>query len=1150
MTTRVGILTHPGLDRTYRSDATNYLTSIDQSTLVNRRDYILQTAAALGVSAGAIAGGLAEEAHGYFGNQTLNDTLDRIALDEISLAGWPGNSTHEEWLADYDEHKDDLDHSPRNGFFGSIQEAVNKVSNPIFVDMGVGNFKIGIAIRLMQEYEQQYSLSDDPLGLIENGYHQDYAMLAADLANDRNGIQAKFWGLMIQEAQEWFEDKAQYMRPDYWESLPQEYKDALYITYANFGRDFMQSKFDALKPGEYYEPGQGRGTAGGIAHLANAGAIGGAMGIAGYGDAVFTIPAPDVLIDAAKDDSEIGVAFRYALVNLRHEVLTEMDYSLYTDQLRLENFSEQYLEDRARLLALSNFLDDKDEDNDSDYLPGYYEDKASGLVIDNGGDIGYLFAKENGAVDGAGREDHLYGSTGSELLSGFGGNDYLEGGAGDDDLYGDDGIDTAGYESSDDAVTVTLLTGQGRGGHAEGDWLYDIENLIGSRFDDLLEGGEAANRLDGGAGNDTLIGGGGGDALVGGEGDDTASYETSLASVSVNLGTGTATGGDAAGDAFDSIEHLTGSNFNDTLAGTGNGSVLTGLNGDDTYVVTHADDRVIEAENGGNDTIKIGVSHTLAEDQHIENLTLTGTDDIDGVGNNLDNRIQGNSGDNILQGMAGDDILLSPGGNNTLEGGKGNDILVTADSEAGLQTSSSNYIRGDWNVQEIRGGSGDDDLFAEKMFAAERTFVYGKGHGNDVLFVIGGYGTNQNGSGLAGTTILLEGLTRDDVEFFRPETFAQNEYAFELFQTTYGVKHFPVLMRIKETGETLFIPFSNYRDSLNNDSLWADWEFKFADGETLNAESLLTNEAIRDDQLILSYYWQAKYQRLEQAEQRVSGETQQIAGVYDSDFNYPFFPTAGEYLDAVNATGTTGNDRLSGSIIDDHLSGGAGDDLLMGAMGADTLRGGADNDRLFGDDGVDTIDGGSGDDLLGGGRDVDILTGGEGADRFVFSPGDGYDVITDAGSEDKILIYGTSAADDRVNLEDLYKDREGDDLHLIYGKNDRITLQGWFSGNRIGTVEVYAEESETPYFTLTADEVEALNHAPEITVEIPDQTAMEDDFFEYTIPAAAFIDHDPDDADQLLLSADLGAGQPLPEWLNFDPETGVLSGTPGNDDVN
>lgn len=563
--------------------------------------------------------------------------------------------------------------------------------------------------------------------------------------------------------------------------------------------------------------------------------------------------------------------------------------------------------------------------------------------------------------------------------------------------------------------------------------------------------------------------------------------------MSVDLGKGIATGGDAAGDTFDSIEHLTGSNSNDTLTGMGNGSVLTGLTGDDTYIVTHADDQVIEAENGGNDTIKTGISYTLTEDQHIENLTLTGMDDIDGTGNDQENRIQGNSGDNLLKGLGGNDILLAPGGNDTLEGGKGNDILVVADSEAGLRASSS-YIRGDWNVQEIRGGSGDDDLFGEKLLGAERTFVYGKGHGNDVLFVIGGYGTNQQNSGMTGTTILLEGLTLEDVEFFRPETFTQTQYEFELFQRTYGVKHFPVLMRIKETGETLFMPFSNYRDSLDNLNLWADWEFKFADGETINAGSLLANGAIQDDQLILSYYWQAKYVRLPEAEQRVSGGTERIAGISGSDFNYPFFPTAAEYLDAVNATGTGGNDRLSGSIVNDRLSGGGGNDLLMGAMGDDILEGGAGDDRLFGDDGADRLDGGDDNDLLAGGRGADILTGGAGADRFVFSAGDGHDLITDATAADRVLLHGTASAEDRIARKDLSVERVGDDLVLHYGEGDSITFQGWFTGNRIGAVEVYSG-STTPDFILTADQLEYPNTSPVVANPIAEQAGTENSPF-------------------------------------------------------
>ena len=49
------------------------------------------------------------------------------------------------------------------------------------------------------------------------------------------------------------------------------------------------------------------------------------------------------------------------------------------------------------------------------------------------------------------------------------------------------------------------------------------------------------------------------------------------------------------------------------------------------------------------------------------------------------------------------------------------------------------------------------------------------------------------------------------------------------------------------------MPFSNYMDSgSTNHSLWGDWKFEFEDG-SLNAGSLLANEAIKDDQLVISY---------------------------------------------------------------------------------------------------------------------------------------------------------------------------------------------------------------------------------------------------------------------------------------------------------
>ena len=56
--------------------------------------------------------------------------------------------------------------------------------------------------------------------------------------------------------------------------------------------------------------------------------------------------------------------------------------------------------------------------------------------------------------------------------------------------------------------------------------------------------------------NDTLSGGANNDLIDGGAGIDTADYSASSAGVSVNLATGSGTGGDAAGDTPVSYTHL------------------------------------------------------------------------------------------------------------------------------------------------------------------------------------------------------------------------------------------------------------------------------------------------------------------------------------------------------------------------------------------------------------------------------------------------------------------------------------------------------------------------------------------------------------------------------------------------------------------
>lgn len=222
--------------------------------------------------------------------------------------------------------------------------------------------------------------------------------------------------------------------------------------------------------------------------------------------------------------------------------------------------------------------------------------------------------------------ENIVGTAFNDTLTGDGGSNVIEGGAGVDSMNGGSGAgsDTATYVNSNAGVNVSLVTGAtNTGGHAAGDVLTDFENLTGSAFNDTLTGNGSANALDGGAGDDVLTGGNGGDQLIGGSGSDTASYTTSGSAVTASLTTGIGSLGDANGDAYSGIEHLTGSAYNDTLTGDANSNTLVGGAGNDTLSGGDGND-VIDATSGfdsvfggsGNDTVLVSVSAVNATSQY------------------------------------------------------------------------------------------------------------------------------------------------------------------------------------------------------------------------------------------------------------------------------------------------------------------------------------------------------------------------------------------------------------------------------------------------------------------------------------------------------------------------------------------------------
>ena len=119
--------------------------------------------------------------------------------------------------------------------------------------------------------------------------------------------------------------------------------------------------------------------------------------------------------------------------------------------------------------------------------------------------------------------DILGGGAGIDTLQGGDGNDRLDGGRHDDILDGGAGGDSADYGTASGPVQVSLTWGTVAGSHGS-DTLLGIEHLIGSPFNDTLEGDARNNRLLGGGGDDTLAGRGRNDTLNGGPGRDTATY--------------------------------------------------------------------------------------------------------------------------------------------------------------------------------------------------------------------------------------------------------------------------------------------------------------------------------------------------------------------------------------------------------------------------------------------------------------------------------------------------------------------------------------------------------------------------------------------------------------------------------------------------
>ena len=284
---------------------------------------------------------------------------------------------------------------------------------------------------------------------------------------------------------------------------------------------------------------------------------------------------------------------------------------------------------------------------------------------------------------GSSSNDTLTGDAGGNLIDGGAGNDSLAGGAGDDTLIGGAGADTlvggagtdtASYAASDAAVEVRLNGSTAAGGHAQGDVLTGIENLIGSAYADTLFGDENDNVIEGGVGADRLDGG---------RGSDTASYAGAEAAVTAYLDGSDAGSGDAAGDIYVDIENLIGSAQADMLFGDENDNVIEGGGGADTLDGGAGSDTVSYANAGTAVTAYLDGADEATGDAAGD--TLTNFENL--MGSAYGDTLFGNENDNAIAGGAGDDTLTGGGGADRLDGGDGTDTADYSASAEAVQIS-------------------------------------------------------------------------------------------------------------------------------------------------------------------------------------------------------------------------------------------------------------------------------------------------------------------------------------------------------------------------------------------------------------------------------------------------------------------------------
>ena len=293
---------------------------------------------------------------------------------------------------------------------------------------------------------------------------------------------------------------------------------------------------------------------------------------------------------------------------------------------------------------------------------------------------------------------------------------------------GNDGaIDAVSYETRVNGIRVTQFDGStpNDGEPGEHDNLGGFEVIRMGGGDDIWVGFAVPETVFGNGGNDYLQGdtandpavGAHPDTMNGGAGTDRAIYAGRLDPVTVRLnGSVLSCGNGAVGenDCLADIEHVRGTEADDTLVGGAGDDILEGMGGDD-YLQPKGgqddvrggagtNDRVAYVDRTASQAVSVSLDGVANDGAPGEN-DLVRSDVESARGGAGDDLLVGNAGANLLAGEGGDDTLEPRGGTDEVRGGAG-----TADRVSYADRPSSVPVAVRLNGKADDGAAGENDL--------------------------------------------------------------------------------------------------------------------------------------------------------------------------------------------------------------------------------------------------------------------------------------------------------------------------------------------------------------------------------------------------------------------------------------------------------